>query len=498
MLGFACPNGGFASSLRDMSSMLLIILHGALMAGVILRVLLRRPARGVALAWLTLALALPYLGAILYFLIGERRVPRSRADRLLKMRADFRRLAKPHVERHRVSDDTVQSHDSRALQKAGLSFFGVPPIAGNSLVLASDTLEMLGRIAADIDTARHSVLMEFYIWNDGGLTAEVRDALIRAAGRGVECLVLIDAMGAGTWWRSNGPAQLRAAGVKLREALPVGLLRGLAGRTDLRLHRKIVVIDGAVAWTGSMNMVDPRYFKRDAGVGEWVDAMTRIEGPVAGLLAAVMIGDWIAETGENLDTVVQDTRLAVAEPKGDVPAQVIASGPGESGEGLLQVMLALINAADREVIITTPYFVPEDQLVTALRGAAARGVKVVIVLPKRIDSIMVRYASRSFFDEVIEMGGEIREFRNGLLHTKSITIDGAVALFGTANFDMRSLWLNYEVSLLVYGGSFIAELRRLQAVYIDGSDEVRLVPWPKRPLVERLRESALRLLSPLL
>lgn len=478
--------------------MLLILLHGALMAGVILRVLLRRPARGVALAWLMLAMALPYLGAILYFLIGERRIPKRRAERLEKMRADFRRLTAPHVDQHRVPDDAVQNHDSQALQKAGLSFFGVPPIAGNSLTLASDTLQMLTRIAADIDTAQHSVLMEFYIWSKGGLTADVREALIRAAGRGVECLVLIDAMGAGNWWRSGEPDALRAAGVKLRQALPVGLLHGLAGRTDLRLHRKIVVIDGAIAWTGSMNMVDPRYFKQDAGVGEWVDAMTRIEGPVAGLLASVMIGDWIAEQGDDLDQVVHDTRLKVAAIKGEVPVQVLASGPGESGEGLLQVMLALINAADREVVITTPYFVPEDQLVTALRGAAARGVKVIIVLPKRIDSIMVRYASRSFFDEIIEMGGEIREFRHGLLHTKSITIDGAVAMFGTANFDMRSLWLNYEVSLLVFGGSFITELRQLQSVYIEGADVVSLVPWPKRPLVERLRESALRLLSPLL
>lgn len=481
-----------------MTSIFLIVLHAGLMAGVILRVLLRRPARGVALAWLMLAMALPYLGAILYFLIGERRIPRSRAERIAKLKVDFQRLAAPHIERNRVPDDATQSHDDQALQKAGRSFFGIPAIASNTLVLASDTLDTLGRIAADIDTAQRSVLMEFYIWNEGGLTADVRDALIRAAARGVECLVLIDALGAGGWWRSGEPAQLRAGGVKLRAALPVGVMRGLAGRTDLRLHRKIVVIDGAVAWTGSMNMVDPRYFKQDAGVGEWVDAMARIQGPVAGLLAAVMIGDWIAETGDDLEGVVRDTRLTVADPQGGVPVQVLASGPGESGEGLMQVMLALINAADREVIITTPYFVPEDQLVTALRGAAGRGVKVVIVLPKRIDSLLVRFASRSFFDEILDMGGEIREYRSGLLHTKSITIDGKVALFGTANFDMRSLWLNYEVSLLVYGGSFLAELRRLQSVYIESSDLVTLVPWPKRPLPERLLESALRLLSPLL
>lgn len=482
-----------------MISTLLILLHGALMAGVTLRVLLRRPARGVALAWLMLAVALPYIGAIIYFLIGERRVSRSRAERLATFQVDFRRIAAPHVERNRVPDGYAAfSHTDLQLQNAGRSFFGVPAIAGNELTLASDTLEILRGIAADIDGARHSVLMEFYIWAEGGLTAEVRDALIRAAGRGVACLVLIDALGAAPWWKGGEPDSLRAAGVRVCQALPTGLLHGLAGRTDLRLHRKIVVIDGVTAWTGSMNMVDPRHFKQDAGVGEWVDAMSRIEGPVAGVLAAVMAGDWIAETGDDLEGLLTDIKLTVADPRGGTPVQVLASGPGEPGEGLLQVMLALINAADREVVLTTPYFVPEDALVTALRGAAARGVRVVVVLPKRIDSLLVRHASRSFFDEIIEKGGEIREFRSGLLHTKSITVDGAIALFGTANLDMRSLWLNYEVSLLVYGGPFVAELCQLQARYIAASDPVTLIPWVKRPLWERLRESALRLLSPLL
>jgi cardiolipin synthase len=122
--------------------------------------------------------------------------------------------------------------------------------------------------------------------------------------------VLIDALGAGKWWRSGEPDTLRAAGVELRAALPVGLLRGIAGRADLRLHRKIIVVDGRIAWTGSMNMVDPRFFKQDAGVGEWVDAMVRIEGPVAGALSAVMISDWVAEGGDSLDKVLAETALA--------------------------------------------------------------------------------------------------------------------------------------------------------------------------------------------
>lgn len=481
-----------------MASFLIIFIHAALMAAVILRVLLRRPARGVALAWLLLSLLLPYVGAILYFLIGERRIPRSRAQRLAQLQDDFRIIIAPHVaENSRLAAQTLNV-EQLPMERAGNAIFGAPAVRGNRLELASDTLDTLARIAADIDAAKASVLMEFYIWQEGGLTHEVLQALIRAAGRGVKCLVLIDALGAGRWWRSGEPDALRRAGVDLRAALPVGILRGLVSRTDLRLHRKIVVIDGAVAWTGSMNMVDPRYFKQDAGVGEWVDAMTRIKGPAAGLLAAVMISDWVAETGDGLRQVLVDTGITPIPPNGPVAVQVMASGPGESSDGLLQMMLALINTARREVVLTTPYFVPEDSLVLALRGASARGVRVVVVLPKRIDSVLVRYASRSFFDEIVEPGGEVYEFAGGLLHTKSITVDGELAMFGTANFDMRSLWLNYEVSLLIYERGFVTALRALQERYIEASQPAAKVPWDKRPLGGRLLESTMRLLTPLL
>ena len=469
------------------------------MAAVILRVLLRRPARGVALAWLLMALMLPYIGAILYFLIGERRIPRSRAERLSRMQGDFKKITAPHLAENRLQRGSAQlTPEQQPLERAGESFFGAPAFTGNRLTLGSDTLDILKRIAADIDSAKRSVLVEFYIWNEGGLTRDVLDAIIRAAGRGVKCLVLIDAMGAGNWWRGPEPGMLRDAGVELRAALPVGLLHGIAGRTDLRLHRKIVVVDGGVAWTGSMNMVDPRFFKQDSGVGEWVDAMVRIEGPVAAVLAAVMISDWVAEGGVTLEDVLPETGLVPVAPQGSAPVQVLASGPGESGDGLLQLMLALINGARREVVLTTPYFVPEDSLITALRGAAARGVKVIVILPSRIDSLLVRHASRSFFDEVISAGVEICEFKGGLLHTKSITIDGQLAMFGTANFDMRSIWLNYEVSLLVYDRDFVTDLRALQQSYLDDAEAVMLVPWAKRPVGARLIESTMRLLTPLL
>lgn len=196
-----------------MASFFVIFIHAALMAAVIVRVLLRRPARGVALAWLLLAMMLPYIGAILYFLIGERRISRSRAERLARMQADFRKITAPHLAENRLQRGSAQlTAEQRPLEQAGASFFGAPAFTGNRLALASDTLDMLKRIAADIDAARLSVLVEFYIWSDGGLTKDVLDALVRAAERGVKCLVLVDALGAGRWWRGAGPDTLRKAG----------------------------------------------------------------------------------------------------------------------------------------------------------------------------------------------------------------------------------------------------------------------------------------------
>lgn len=474
-----------------MNSLLFLILHAALTGAVVLRVLMRRPARGVALAWILLAAVLPYAGAVLYFLVGEQRVARKRTVRLRGFR-DGALASAANGPAARLADAHLP------LARAGESFFGALPVGGNRFTLHGETPDIIRRIAADVDAARASVLMEFYIWQEGGLTAEVREALIRAARRGVFCLVLVDAMGAGRWWKGPEPALLRAAGVGLRAALPVGLLRGLAGRTDLRLHRKIVAIDGAAAWTGSMNMVDPRFFKQDAGVGEWVDAMARIEGPAAAALAAVVISDWIAETGESPSEIARMARIEPAVAAGGVPVQVLASGPGQPGDGLMQIMLALITSAREELILTTPYFVPEDALVTALRGAAARGVKVTVILPERIDSLFVRHASRSYFEDVLEMGGEIREFRGGLLHTKSITVDGGAAMFGTANFDMRSLWLNYELSLLVYDEAFTRELRRLQQGYLAVSKPVSPGDIARWSPAEKLLAASLRLMSPLL
>lgn len=474
-------------------------LHWGIVLGVMIRVVMKRPATGVALAWLLIVSLLPAIGIVLYVLIGERRIGGSRAQRIASLRTSYQEISEIAV-RDLLTNVDWSKHPAiaRGMAHLGRSMVGSLTVCGSQLELLSDSDTILKRMAEDIDSARTSLLIEFYIWNEGGLADDVLEALIRAAKRGVHCRLLVDAIGGRPWWKGPQPRRLQEAGVYLRPALPVAVVPILGGRSDLRLHRKIVIVDGEIAWTGSMNLVDPSCFKQNSGVGKWIDAMVRVRGAVVAPLAATMIGDWMLETGEPIHDLIKDAGLSLIKPDGPADIQVVPSGPGETADGLLQLMLALINSAEKELILTTPYFVPDESLLRAVRGAAGRGVKVALIVPEKVDSVLTRFASRSYYDDLLEVGVEIYLFRGGLLHTKSIVVDRATSMFGTVNLDMRSLWLNYEVSLFVFDREFAESLSALQQCYIRESIRLDATTWKARPFQHRLLENTLRLVSPLL
>lgn len=475
------------------------IAHALIVVVVSLRVIMRRPAAGVAFAWLFVVAVLPFAGSVIYLLVGERRIGLRRARRIASLRTNYGRLARAVIDMG-LTDVSWDVHrpEARAMNQLGIKMIGIPTVNGCTGRLFSNTEEILRSIAQDVDGAQKSVLMEFYIWSEGGLADEVLEAVIRAAERGVVCRLLVDALGGRPWWRGSQPDRLRRAGVRIQPALPTGILNTFVGRNDLRLHRKIVVIDGEVAWTGSMNLVDPRFFKQDANVGEWVDAMVRAEGSLVSPLAMTMIGDWMLETGESVETIIESAGLSLVEPKGPVDAQVVPSGPGQTDDGLLQMLLAIINSAQEELVLTTPYFVPDDSLLRALRGAAARGVAVEMIVPEKVDSMLTRYASRSYYDELMDLGVRIHLYQQGLLHTKSITADRRISMFGTVNLDMRSIWLNYEVAVFIYGTTFGEKLRTLQQSYLDDSVQVDPAQWKQRPKSRQFLENCFRLVGPML
>jgi cardiolipin synthase A/B len=470
-------------------------LHLLIVLGVTWRVVSQRLYPGTALAWLLLVASVPYGGLALYVLIGERPLGRARMKRIRRLYPPEQPWLGALAEVPAVGDASL-TPCQQDLARLATRALAAPPLGGARLTLLDGAPAILEALARDIEGARQSCHLESYIWNPGGLADEVAEALARAARRGVECRLLLDAVGSRPFLGGPWPARLRASGVSVVTALPVGPLRAAFVRMDLRLHRKIAVIDGQVAYTGGLNLVDPRYFRAGAGFGEWVDAMVRVEGPPARALDSVFQRDWVAETGQSPGPAGRGESLP--EAVGGAVLHVAPSGPDFPQDNLRRLLLAALYAARREVVITTPYFVPDEAVVLAMESAAQRGAAVTLIVPARVDSRLVRHASRSYFDDLMAAGVRICQFEGGLLHTKSLTVDGEITLFGTSNLDIRSLRLNFEVTLIAYDAPFTAAVRALQARYEGDATPLDLAAWRGRSGSRRLLENAARLASPLL
>ena len=472
-------------------------LHLLIVFAVSIRVLTRRRPPGSTAGWLLLVVMLPYGGALLYLLIGERPLGRRRARCALALQAPAERWLADLAGRQRCALPGVIDNWS-GIQRLADRAVGIQAMAGNQLALLDDTGQVLRAMIADIEQAEHFCLLEFYIWSPGGRADNVAEALIAAAGRGVTCRVLLDAVGSGVFFASDWPQRFASAGIALQRALPANMVRAFFRRADLRLHRKLLVVDGRVAYTGSLNMVDPRCFKQDAGVGEWVDAMTRVRGPVVEALAGLFAWDWALETNSSLDRIMHQVEVPIEADAGPAVVQMVPSGPGYDGHGVVQLLLAAVYSAERELTLTTPYFIPDDPLVEALRTAAMRGVQVRLVLPARVDSRMVQHASRAYFDDLLSAGVEIHLFDGGLLHTKSVVVDRELVFFGTLNLDIRSFQLNFELTLLVYDGEFAEQVMTLADGYVTNAERLNAEQWAQRSGFQRLTENLYQLVSPLL
>ncbi|WP_415078095.1 cardiolipin synthase [Polynucleobacter necessarius] len=449
----------------------------------------------VAFSWFLIVILIPIGGVALYILIGERSVGRKLTCKIIRMNREYEKITET-MRQQFAPDRQKLPVDGRALSLLAESKNGSPVVAGNKIELYTDSLKILQNFIDEINQAKNSLHLEFYIWALGGDADRVGEALIAAAKRGVKCRVLLDSLGSKDWLKSQWPARFRSAGIKVAEALPIQIRRFQFRRADLRLHRKIFVIDGAIVWTGSMNLVDPRTFKQDSGVGEWVDAMVRIEGPVAAQFELTFSFDWSVD--DPSITSFKDHEPPISSREGGVLAQEFASGPVYRDDILYQVLLSAIMDAREELTITTPYFGPDDGLIQALMAAAARGVRVTLIVPKLNDSTLVAWSSKSFYEDLMNSRVKIAEFHGGLLHTKSLLIDKRIAIFGSVNFDQRSLRLNFEISLIVYNVDFCAKLNKLIESYLAQSDYVDPKVWAKRPVWRRYLENAAHLTSPLL
>ncbi len=453
--------------------MLPLLLHIVVVTLVSVRVLLR-PHRDPAarLAWIVVVLALPAVGVIGYLLLGETNIGRARVQR---MRAVMGTLpdpaAAPGMEAPALAPAVPSRH--APLFKVGQSISGHAPVGGNRAALMADSNAMVASLVADIDAATDHVHLLFYIWLPDNNGRAVADAMGRAARRGVAARAMVDDLGSRLLVKSPLWAEMRDAGVKLGRALKVGnpLLRIWDGRLDLRDHRKIVVIDNRVTYVGSQNCADPE-FRIKAKYAPWVDAVLRVEGPVARQAQHLFASDWMTYGGDDIAPLLRAPWPAALAVPG-FPAQVVCSGPTVRHSAMPEMFQSLMYAARRELVITTPYYVPDDSLQAALCAAANRGVETVIVFPARNDNWAVAAASRSLYPELLAAGVAIHEYEGGLLHAKTLTLDGEVALIGSANMDRRSFDLNYENNLLLADEGVTAAIRARQADYLAQSRPVR-------------------------
>ena len=480
-----------------LTTTLVFIAHWTIIIGLSIRVIMRRRPVGVSLAWLAVIFSVPFVGALIYLFIGENRIGEKYLKRAAKIHNIYNEWQR-ELQKQASPARSTANGEVTTLQCHAETVVGFPAMHGNRLQLMHDFESVFESIIADVDYAKRTCHFEFYIWEVGGMADQVAEALIRAAGRGVVCRVLLDAIGSKDFLKSKLAQRLRHAGIELVASMPVGVTKMLMTRVDLRNHRKIIVIDGEIGYTGSQNLVDPRFFKQDEGVGQWIDAMVRMEGPSVEALGGIFIESWELDTGAGLAALESTSGVHPVAVKGPSAVQVVPSGPAFRPEAIHQLLLTTIYSARKELVITTPYFVPDDTLLTALISAAHRCVGVTIVVPLKVDSRLVRYASRSFFDDLLSAGVQIAAFNGGLLHTKSITADGEICMFGSANLDMRSLWLDFEISLFIYDPGFIQQVRAMQARYIEDSEMMDLNEWRKRPKIQRFIENAAHLVGPLL
>ncbi len=519
-----------------------LIFHIILMIVMTLRVVSVQRNIGVSIAWIAVLYTVPVFGLIAYILLGEPMIGRRYRERVDQASIMMNDMAR----REQLVFDKGQDLlpiKYRGVSQIGTRWTGFGVFPDHNMQLLTDPASIFQRLIEDIHAAQRIVFMEFYIVYPRGKVLDVIEALSVAAQRGVECHILADSVGSFSFINSSAHRKLEKAGVFVHQSLPVGLLKTLFKRSDLRNHRKMVVIDEYIGYIGSFNLVDPRFFKQNKNVGQWIDVAIRTTSQhsisINTAMAKVIVTDIGAENNENLDALNQRVnnytrKLYVMDPTindlnsrvkvlsdhidyheqpgigstsivipkmpvvDKVMAQLIPSAPQLTAHVIYNTLVTVIHRANKRIRITTPYFVPDESLSGALTIAAKRGVEVTIIVPEKVDSFLVQHASQAYYQELLDAGVTIALFRGGLLHAKTVVIDDDYCLFGTVNIDMRSFYLNMEVSLAIYTPEMVAQVADCQEIYLQSCRILGNEEWQQRHGSKRLFDNVVRLFSPLL
>ena len=479
--------------------MLTYLVIAVLLAGIVLSfvfIIYERNSPAATMAWILAMTFLPFLGLFIYFVFGRRRVA-IRLELLKAIReqvGDIRKALDFEGSMKSVQKMGALYHKHQGLILLAYRYPGFPPTCGNRVEVLENAQQAYPTLLGSILAAKKHVHAMYYIIQPDSSGVAFRDALAERARAGVEVRLLYDDLGSKRL-KPDFFRPLVEAGGQVREYRPVRFSRFRTLYANFRNHRKIVVVDGETAYTGGINIGD-EYLGLDPSRGYWRDTNVMVEGPAASHLQLVFLEDWYYVTGELLSPAY----VNVAEPCpgfGDV-VQVVPSGPDRPREQVMQLYFTAINYAKKRLHITTPYFIPDEPVQTALVAAAMRGVDVRLLVPKRTDSIMINYASRSYYRELLAAGCRIYEYRKGFVHSKTLAADGELGIIGTANMDIRSFRLNFEVCVVCYEGEVARKLDEHFMADLADAEQVRLKTFSKRPRVDVFLENTARLTSSLL
>ena len=444
------------------------------------------------IAWVLVIIFIPIFGLFLYHLIGKNIYKEKTFkkkyldDRMIYENLSFQKRSSAAAT---FSQPAIHKNEKliRLLESSG----NTPLIHGNKANILNDGASTFDSIHSAIKMANKYVHLEYYIFLPGKVCDDLVALLAMKVKEGVAVRIIYD--GVGSWKLDKAYIQkMRDQGIEVFPFMPVRI-GPLANRINYRNHRKIIVVDGIIGFTGGINVAD-KYVYGDEVLGHWQDIHLRIEGPAVEYLNHIFLQDWFFVSQQKIDSTGIEPKIW----SNGHAMQVIASGPDSQYASIQQEYFAMINEANEYIYITTPYFIPGTPIIEALKVAAISGVEVILLLPRNSDSKVLKWSVRSYLENLLEAGVRIFLYQEGFLHSKTIVSDDYLASIGTANLDQRSFTQNFEVNVMVYGKPICQELKTIFYEDLSRSKELFHDQFHKRPINEKFLESTARLLSPLL
>lgn len=453
----------------------------------------RDPVRTIS--WVLVIILLPIIGIFLYFVFGQNyRKQKLFSRKGLKDLALLDELMEEQLislSKHKLGWNINDSFRPiiRLLLNNSKSLY----TENNSVKLLNNGADTFNAIIEDLSKAEVFIHLEYYIFSDDKIGTKIQEILIEKAKSGVEVRLIYDDVG--SWsLKSSFVQTMRNAGIEVHPFMEVSF-PWFTRKVNFRNHRKIVVVDGLVGFVGGVNVAD-RYIEGDPNLGFWRDTHLRIEGDAVHLLGIVFQMDWFFVSGKTFKD--EEKYLPSVAQVGDTPVQICSAGPDSDWASIMQAYFSAITRAKKHIYISTPYFMPNESILTAIKTAALSGVDVRIMIPHKSDSVIVYWSTLSYLAEMLEAGVKFYLYEKGFNHSKIIMVDSYFASIGTANLDIRSFEDNFEVSAFIYDHSFAMELESQFHKDLLDCRLITLHTWERRPFINGLKESIARLFSPLL